>query len=415
MFPLFERTVALRYLRARRQEGFISLTAIISLVGIALGVATLIVVMSVMNGFRAELFDRVLGLNGHIAVMAPDRRPLGDFERLTGQVRGVEGVVSAHPSVEGQTMLVREGRTSGALARGIRADDLRGLALIADNLRAGSLAEFGEPSGVVLGDRLAARLGLRPGDSLSMLAPKTNAGPFGAIPRTKTFRLLATFHVGMYEYDNSYAYMPLETAQRFFKLGEGVSNIEVKIADPERVREVGLRILTATDPGVQVFDWRQSNASFVSALEVERNVMFLILTLIIMVAAFNVLSSMIMLVKDKARDIAILRAIGATRGAVMRIFFLTGSSIGVLGTAAGFALGLAFAMNIERLRRWIEGFTGADLFQAEIYFLSRLPAKVDSVEVAAVVAMSLLLSVLAPLYPCWRAARQDPADALRYE
>ncbi len=415
MFPAFERTVAFRYLRARRQEGFISLTAIISLVGIALGVATLIVVMAVMNGFRAELFDRVLGLNGHIAVMAPDRGPLGDFDKLTGQVRSVEGVTSAHPSVEGQAMVVREGVASGALARGIRAEDLRSLAIVTDNLRSGALDAFGDPSGVVLGDRLAARIGVGPGGRISMVAPKGSAGPFGAMPRTKAFRVLATFQVGMYEYDNTYAYMPLETAQRFFKLGNGVTNIEVKITDPENVREVGARILSATDPDVRVFDWRQSNASFVSALEVERNVMFLILTLIIMVAAFNVLSSMIMLVKDKARDIAILRAIGATRGSMMRIFFLTGASIGVIGTALGFGLGLACAVNIERLRRWIESFTGTDLFQAEIYFLSRLPARVDSTEVAAVVAMSLLLSFLAPLYPCWRAARQDPADALRYE
>jgi len=415
MFSAYERTVAFRYLRARRQEGFISLTVIISLVGIALGVATLIVVMAVMNGFRAELFERVLGLNGHIAVMARDRGPLGDFDRLTGQIRSVEGVVSALPSIEGQAMIVHRGQASGALARGIGADDLRGLSIVADNLQSGSLETFGDPAGVVLGDRLALRLGVQPGGRISMLAPKGNAGPFGALPRTKAFRVLATFQVGMYEYDNSYVYMPLETAQRFFRIGEGVTNIEVKADDPENVRAIGRRILAATDPGVQVFDWRQSNASFVSALEVERNVMFLILTLIIMVAAFNVLSGMIMLVKDKARDIAILRAVGSTRGSMMRIFFLTGSSIGMVGTALGLGLGLACALNIERLRRWIEGFTGTDLFQAEIYFLSRLPAKVDPAEVAAVVGMSLLLSFLAPLYPCWRAARQDPADALRYE
>jgi len=415
MFSAYERTVAFRYLRARRQEGFISLTVIISLVGIALGVATLIVVMAVMNGFRAELFERVLGLNGHIAVMARDRGPLGDFDRLTGQIRSVEGVVSALPSIEGQAMIVHRGQASGALARGIGADDLRGLSIVADNLQSGSLETFGDPAGVVLGDRLALRLGVQPGGRISMLAPKGNAGPFGALPRTKAFRVLATFQVGMYEYDNSYVYMPLETAQRFFRIGEGVTNIEVKADDPENVRAIGRRILAATDPGVQVFDWRQSNASFVSALEVERNVMFLILTLIIMVAAFNVLSGMIMLVKDKARDIAILRAVGSTRGSMMRIFFLTGSSIGMVGTAFGLGLGLACALNIERLRRWIEGFTGTDLFQAEIYFLSRLPAKVDPAEVAAVVGMSLLLSFLAPLYPCWRAARQDPADALRYE
>ncbi len=415
MFSAYERTVAFRYLRARRQEGFISLTVIISLIGIALGVATLIVVMAVMNGFRAELFERVLGLNGHIAVMANDRGPLGDFDRLTGQIRSVEGVVSALPSIEGQAMIVHQGRASGALARGIRADDLRALPIVAGNLRSGSLDAFGDPAGVVLGDRLALRLGVRPGGRISMLAPKGNAGPFGTMPRTKAFRVLATFQVGMYEYDNSYVYMPLETAQRFFKIGEGVTNIEVKAADPENVREIGRRILAATDPGVQVFDWRQSNASFVSALEVERNVMFLILTLIIMVAAFNVLSGMIMLVKDKARDIAILRAVGSTRGSMMRIFFLAGSSIGAVGTAIGLGLGLACALNIEHLRRWIEGFTGTDLFQAEIYFLSRLPAKVDPAEVATVVGMSLLLSFLAPLYPCWRAARQDPADALRYE
>ena len=415
MFSTYERMVGFRYLRARRQEGFVSLIAIVSLIGIMLGIATLIIVMAVMNGFREELFERVLGLNGHVTVWAVGAEPLHDFERLSDDIRRVPEVVRVTPVVRGQALIVRDGEASGALVKGLQRRDLLSRRIIVDNIVGGTVEDFGGGAGVVVGNRLARRMGVRAGDSITIVAPKGAAGPFGTMPRMKAFPVLATFDVGMYEYDNTYIYMPFDLAQTFFSRGSGASLIEVMVADPERATVIARGIAEAAGRGTSVFDWRRTNSCFVSALEVERNVMFLILTLIVMVAAFNILSSMIMLVKDKARDIAILRTIGSTKGAIMRIFFLVGTVIGVTGTLAGFVIGIVFSLNIESIRRWIETLADVELFQAEIYFLSQLPAKVDSGEVIAVVAMGLLLSVLAPLYPAWRAARQDPADALRYE
>lgn len=414
MFAPVERLIAFRYLRSRRKDRFVSIIAGFSFLGIALGVATLIIVMSVMNGFRAELMQRVLGITGHMSVFAYGK-PLEDYEQLTERVRAVDGVVYAAPIVEGQAMLTVQGGASGALVRGVRADDLRARDLIADNIVAGSLADFGIESGAILGHRLANRLGLRVGDSLRMIAPQGSAGPFGTVPRTKGFRVVGLFDVGMYEYDNSFVFVPLEEARVFFQLGDGVSKIELMITDPGRTGPMTQQLTSELGPDIGVSDWRRAHGSLVGALEVERNVMFLILTLIILVAAFNIVSSMIMLVKDKGRDIAVLRAMGATRGMIMRVFFLTGASVGVAGTIGGFALGLWFSLNVEGIRRTLESLLGTELFAAEIYFLSRLPAKVDSFEVAMVVTMALVLSVLATLYPSWRAGRLSPAEALRYE
>ncbi len=413
MFSAFEWMMAMRYLRARRQEGFISVIAWFSLLGIALGVATLIIVMSVMNGFRQELLTRILGINGHLSLYGVSAQ-LTDFDAVADKTRAVPGVIGVTPLIEGQVMATARGVAQGAMVRGLRTADLTRRTIVADNIKDGSLDKFNGNS-VVIGARLASRLGLTVGDRVTLISPKGNVTAFGTVPRVRAYRIAATFQIGMYEYESSFIFLPLKAAQVYFRLADAVTNLEVFVEDPDRARDLGQAVLAALGGKGRIHDWQQANASFFNAIQVERNVMFLILTLIIVVAAFNIISSMIMLVKDKGKDIAILRTMGATRATILRIFFLAGASIGVIGTLAGFGLGLAFAENIETIRQWIQGLTGTELFAAEIYFLSQLPAVVDPSEVVAVVLMGLGLSFLATLYPAWRAARTDPAEALRYE
>ncbi|HTP84100.1 MAG TPA: lipoprotein-releasing ABC transporter permease subunit [Alphaproteobacteria bacterium] len=414
-FNTFERMMAMRYLRARRQEGFISVIAGFSLLGIALGVATLIIVMAVMNGFRAELLGRILGLNGHMTVFAQSG-PLGDFDHVTQELRGVPGVVSATPLVEGQVMATSKGSAGGALVHGMRPEDLKALTLLSSRIVQGSLADFQGDDAAVIGLRMAQRFGISVGDRVTLISPQGNATVFGTMPRLRAYKVVALFNVGMYEYDSSFIYVPLAAAQSFFQLSpQQVTGIEIRVQDPDRVFEERLLIARTLGNGVRILDWQQANSSYFNAVMVERNVMFLILTLIIVVAAFNIISSMIMLVKDKSADIAILRTMGASRGAILRIFFLAGTSVGVIGTFTGFVLGLVFCANIETIRQWIQSLTGTQLFSPELYFLSQLPAKVDPAEVAQVVIMALALSILATIYPSWRAARLDPVEALRYE
>lgn len=413
MFNALEWGIATRYLRARR-EGFISVIAWLSLVGIALGVATLIIVMSVMNGFRAELVERILGIGGHIVVRAATGA-IPNYDEEIARLRQVPGVVRALPIIEGQVMAMSsDGTASGALIRGIRVADLRQMPLVSAGIVAGSLDGFAAGDGIVMGDRLARNLGVRVGDSITFVAPETTPTPVGNVPRMKAYRIAATFDIGMYEYDSALAFVPLEAAQIFFRLTDRVSAIELVVIDPEQPDAQRLAVMR-TVPNLRVFDWRDSHTQFFNALEVERNVMFLILTLIILVAALNVISGLIMLVKEKRGAIAIMRTMGASRGMILRIFFIAGASVGVIGTVLGVALGLTFALNIETLRQWIEGATGAKLFAAEIYFLSTLPAKVEFNEVALVAGMALVLSFLATLYPSWRAARTDPVEVLRSE
>jgi len=414
MFSAFEWMVAMRYLRARRQEGFISVIAWFSLLGIALGVATLIIVMSVMNGFRQELLTRILGVNGHLSVYGIERS-LTDYDRIAGQVAKVEGVVKVTPMIEGQVMASANGQASGAVVRGLKPEDVRGRAILADNIHTGDLSNFKGTDTVLIGTRMARKFRLSVGDQITLISPKGNITAFGTVPRLRSYTIAALFNVGMHEYDSSFVFMPLEAAQKYFKLPDAVNYLDVVITDPDAARSKTRDVWNAIGAQGRIFDWQQTNSSFFNAIQVERNVMFLILTLIIVVAAFNIISSLIMLVKDKGRDIAILRTMGATRGMIMRVFFLSGASVGVIGTIAGFILGLSFAENIETIRQWIQTLTGTELFAAEIYFLSQLPAEVDSGEVATVVIMGLVLSFLATLYPSWRAARLDPVEALRYE
>jgi lipoprotein-releasing system permease protein len=414
VFSAFERMVAMRYLRARRQEGFISVIAGFSLLGIALGVATLIIVMSVMNGFRAELLGRILGLNGHITIYANRTTQIPDYEMVANRLRGLRDVVTVTPLVQGQALASANSVASFTLIHGMRLADLRERALVSANIQRGSLDDFAEDS-VVIGYRMAQRMGLKIGDSITFINPQGNATVVGTIPRVKAYRVVALFNVGMYEYDNSYVYMPFEAAQAFFNVPEGANAIEIILDNPDRAGPLSIVIAGIIGPDLRVVDWQQANSSFFTAVQVERNVMFMILTLIILVAAFNIISSMIMLVKDKGRDIAILRTMGATRGMIMRIFFLSGASVGVIGTVAGVVLGVLFTLNIETIRQWLQALTGTTIFDATIYFLSHLPARLDWFEVSQIAAMALALSVLATLYPSARAARLDPVEALRYE
>jgi lipoprotein-releasing system permease protein len=416
MFGAFERMVALRYLRARRREGFISIIAWFSLLGIALGVATLIIVMSVMNGFRAELLGRILGLNGHIGIYAASAGGLPNYDNLAARVRAVEGVVSVTPTIEGQVMATSSnGGATGAMVHGISQADLLARQIIMQGIKSGDPHQFEGDDAVIVGDRLAQKLGVRVGDSITLISPKGNVTAFGMVPRLRAYKIVATFDVGMYEYDSSFVFMPLDAAQTYFALPVQVTDLQVMITNADDSYKIGQRIFAVLGRGFNIYDWQQANSSFFTAVQVERNVMFLILTLIILVAAFNIISSLIMLVKDKGRDIAILRTMGATRGMIMRIFFLAGAGVGVAGTLGGVALGLLFCRNIESIREALQSLTGTQLFSPEIYFLSQLPAVVDPTEVITVVLIALGLSFAATIYPSWRAARLDPVEALRYE
>ncbi len=415
IFGPFERMLAFRYLRARRQEGFVSVIAVISVLGILLGVAALIIVMAVMNGFRQELLSRILGVNGHLTIYGVSK-PIEDYEALTDQLAGLPGVRVVTPQVQGQVMIVARGAASGGLVRGMRPADLKARELIAGNITAGDLGAFTEDGeAVLIGSRMAQKLGLKVGDNLTLVSPQGTTTVMGTVPRMKSYSIAALFEVGMYEYDSSFVYMPLAAAQLFFRLPAQVNGIEIFADDPDQVRDLRWRVIQELGPGYRTLDWQQSNSSFFNAIQVERNVMFLILTLIMLVAALNIVSSLIMLVKDKGRDIAVLRTMGATRGMVMRIFLLSGASVGLIGTIAGFGLGVAFCLNIQTIQSWLERLTGTDLWNAEIRFLTRIPAVIDWTEVATVLAMALGLSFAATIYPAWRAARLDPVEALRYE
>ncbi|MBB5277634.1 lipoprotein-releasing system permease protein [Rhizobium rosettiformans] len=414
-FSGFERMVAWRYLRARRKEAFISVIAGFSFIGIMLGVATLIIVMAVMNGFRTELVSRILGINGHMIVQAVDQ-PLSDYAGLAERFAAVPGVTMALPLVEGQTLASgREGAGSGALVRGIRPDDLTKLTVVSSNIRSGDMVGFATGQGVLIGSRMAAQLGLAAGDTITLVSPEGDVTPLGVNPRVKSYPVSGIFEIGMSEYDASIIYMPLEEAQLYFNVEGIVQSIELFIADPDAVDELRPQIEEAAGRQIFLTDWRQRNQTFFSALQVERNVMFMILTLIVLVAALNIISGLIMLVKDKASDIAILRTMGATSGAIMRIFFMTGAAIGTVGTIAGVFLGVIVCLNIESIRQFFSWVSGTVLFDPELYFLSQLPADMNMSETLSVVIMALSLSFMATIFPAWRASRLDPVQALRYE
>jgi lipoprotein-releasing system permease protein len=413
-FGPFERMVAARYLRSRRKEGFVSVIAGFSFVGIALGVATLIIVMAVMNGFRQDLFSRILGVNGHIDVTSLSRS-ITDYEAKVEQIKKIPGVTSVSPIVIGQVMATANGYNSGALVRGVPGVDLFNKPWISDHIVEGSLSPVIDNKAIAIGTRMAAHFGIDAEKELTLISPNGNVTAFGSVPRTATYPVGAVFNVGMSEFDSSVIFMPLPMAQLYFKYPDAVTNLEIHVSNPDEARLIAEQVKDVMGQGHRVLSWEQTNEVFFTALQVERNVMFMILTIIIIVAAFNIISGLIMLVKDKGSDIAILRTMGASSGMVMRIFFMTGASVGVIGTFLGFALGLLVCENIESIRRGIEFLIGAQLFSPEIYYLTQMPAEMEWDETLAVLAMSLGLSFLATLYPSWRAAKTDPVEALRYE
>lgn len=410
----FERFIAFRYLASPRRQGFVSVIAGLSLAGICLGVATLIVVMAVMNGFRQELLDRILGINAHIT-LSDYMRPIDDFDAIKKTILQTPNIIEASPMIEGQVMVSANDVATGALVRAIRKEDLKLRRLISENITQGSLAEFEGIDTAIIGERLAQRLGLNVGDSIRLISPKVKAAFFGAIPSMKDYRIVGLFNVGMFEYDSGFVFIPLEAGQRFFQLPDAVNRFEIMLDAPDKTQEITLQLNNLFAQRFNIIDWKQANAQFFGSLQTERNVMFLILTLIIIVAAFNIISSMIMLVNDKAKAIAILRTIGASRSSILRIFMFTGSLIGVLGTLAGTALGLSFAICIKEIQFFLESLLDVKLFPPEVYFLLSVPAIVDPVEVVSVVLMALGLSFIATIYPSLRAANMKPADGVRHE
>ena len=416
MFDAFERAVAFRYLRARKGERFVSVTALFSLLGIMLGIATLIIVTSVMNGFRADLMNRIIGLNGHLTVQPERGRALEGAAGIAARLGALPGVAQAVPAVEGQVLLsTQAGGAGAAQLRGLPPEALAARPVLQRGLRLGTLADFGAEDTAVIGARLAQRLRVGPGDAVTLLLPQARGGDFFAAPRQRSLRIVATFDVGMPEVDARTLFVPLATAQALFGLGEAAGQVEVLVDDPARVGAVTAAVRAAlASQALRIADWQRVNSSIYAAVVVERNVMFLILALIVLVAAFNIISSLTMLVKDKTRDIAILRTMGAKRGAVLRIFLLCGGVIGCGGTLAGFALGLGIALNFDTLREGLLWLEETGLFGAELRFLIGLPSIVNGREVAVILALGLALSLLATLWPSWRAARIDPAEALRH-
>ncbi len=413
MLSKFERMVAWRYLRSKKAEGFVSVIAGFSFTGIMLGVATLIIVMSVMNGFRQELFSRILGMGGHMNVYSVTG-PLYDYADIGTILQSIDGVKAITPVIEGQTLLSSKGAATGVMVRGISQADFASRDILFNGIQSGELEGFRDFN-IGIGSVLAQKLNLAVGDKITLTSPKLKSTPIGTVPTQRSFHIALIFDVEMYEYNSGFVFMPLPAAQKFFKYKDGVGGIEVFLDDSDQLDAVRAKATQALIGRARIYDWRDMNKSFFSALEVERNVMFLILSMIILVAAFNIISSMIMLVKDKGHDIAIMRTMGASRGNMMRIFMLTGASIGFIGTVFGAILGISFALNIETIKDVLEGLTGASLWDAEIRFLSEIPAEIDWDEVIVVIGMAFLLSILATIYPAWRAARLDPVEALRYE
>lgn len=414
MFKKYEIKIALRYLKSKRKEGFISVISAFSFIGIALGVATLIIVMAVMNGYEVELIKRILGINGHISVSSPYGK-IEKYQELISGIEKIPGVKFVAPQVIGQAMATNKENASGVLVRGMEGEDLKKKPIMDSAIKSGSLNNYIEGNGIIIGTTLAQNLRAGVGSEVKLIAPSSDAIIIGTIPRMKTFKVVGIFDVGMYEYNSSTVFMQLSSAQKFFRYYESISDIEIIAEKLSQVEIIKSEIAAIQKEPLTIIDWSITHQNWINALKVERNVMFLILTLIIIVAAFNIISSLIMLVKEKTRSIAILRTVGMTKSSIIKIFILSGSVIGFVGTFLGAVIGVAFSLNIERIKLFLESMTGLTLFDPVIYYLTQLPVDLEARNVVSVLLISLGLSFLATVYPAWKASKLMPAEALRYE
>ncbi|WP_455477534.1 lipoprotein-releasing ABC transporter permease subunit [Bartonella sp. B41] len=411
----YEWMIAIRYMIPNKKHAITSVISIISLIGIMLGVFALVVVMAVMNGFRTELLNRILGMNGHLIVQTINSG-FSDYNGFSSSLESMDGVKFALPVVEGQVLVqgAFEGG-SGALVRGMREQDLMKIKTVSENIKFGTLTQFDQGEGVAIGSGLAEKLGLTVGQYLRITTPDGDMTPFGITPRVKSYKVTAIFEVGMSEYDSIFIFMPLHEAQIFFNFGDKIQSLELFLHNPDAVDQIKSMIMKTFDQQIYLIDWRTRNQAFFSALEIERNVMFFILSLIILVASLNIISGLIMLVKDKSYDIAILRTMGAQKREIMHIFIMTGMVIGSVGTILGLILAMITIVNINQIQNFISWLFNVDVFNPQLYFLTKLPAKIEWGQTAIVAIMSLFLSFLAALIPAWKAAKLDPIQALRYE
>ncbi len=415
IFNETERTIALRYIKSRRVEGFISVSAWFSLVGIVLGVATLIVVMSVMNGFRKELVDRILGINGHLIVYQKNGLSIENYNKIVRQISDTQNVVAVTPYLEGQALAKTKNSISGIIVRGTKWSDLPAKKLLWNSLDNAAINNFKIKKNIILGYRLAQRLNLRVGDYISLISPNVMETAIGVLPIKQNFMVGGFFDVGMYEYDNNFIFIPWEKAEKFLSIKQIAHGIEIFLDDSKTTQDVYNDLSSKLDENLTIIEWKKRNSSFMNALDVEKNVMFVILTLIILVATFNIISSMIMLVQTKKSDIALMRTMGASKHFILRIFLLTGSIIGIIGTIIGAILGTIVSINIETIRNFVSSLFGQELFSAQIYFLSKLPSNINFNEVLIVMGLSISLTLIASMFPAWKASKISPAEALRYE
>ena len=415
IFNETERTIAIRYIKSRRVEGFISVSAWFSLIGIVLGVATLIVVMSVMNGFRTELVNRILGINGHLIVYKKNGLSIDNYHKIVNQISDTQNVIAVTPYLEGQALAKTKNSVSGIIIRGTKWSDLPAKKLLWKSLDNATIENFKIKQNVILGYRLAQRLNLSVGDYISLISPNVMETAIGVLPIKQNFMVGGFFDIGMYEYDNNFIFIPWEKAEKFLSTKQIAHGIEIFLQNPKTTQNVHLDLNTKLDESFTIIDWKKRNSSFMNALDVEKNVMFVILTLIILVATFNIISSMIMLVQTKKSDIALMRTMGASKYLIIRIFMLTGSIIGILGTIIGAILGIIVSINIETIRNFISTLFEKELFSPQIYFLSTLPSNINFNEVFVVMGLSVSLTLLASMFPAWKASKISPAEALRYE
>lgn len=426
-FAGFEWKIAMRYLRARRKEGIVSVISLFSFLGIMLGVATLIVVMSVFNGFHKELLDKVLGFSGHATIYHPQFEPIPDADGIKKRLMQTPHIAKAIALVEGQVMVSSTKNATGALVRGVNEEDIQKLSTVNNNALRTAIRTPGgldkEPGfqgwdkadGVAIGERMAWKHQVGLGTTITLISPRGPDTVMGSTPRIRDYPVVAIFKMGMAEYDENVVYLPIAEAQDFFSSEAGVTGIELMVDDPEEVQAYLSDIRSAAGKDLMIQTWKDRNQAFFTALVVERNVLFMVVFMVVLVAALNIISSLIMLVKDKSRDIAILRTMGASAAAMQRVFFITGAAIGVAGTIAGTLLGLLISVNAENIRRGIQWMSGNDVFNEELYYLAKLPARIEPGQVLVIVSLTLLMTFLATLYPSWRAAKLDPVEALRYE